>query len=44
LPAKAGLVGIFDALKKSGKNIPVQAQVTLQESGVMLLGTEIGLH
>ena len=44
LQAKAGLVGIFDALKKSGKNIPVQAQVTLQESGVMLLGTEIGLH
>jgi 5-methyltetrahydrofolate--homocysteine methyltransferase len=42
LQAKAGLVGIFDALKKSGKNIPVQVQVTLQESGVMLLGTEIG--
>jgi 5-methyltetrahydrofolate--homocysteine methyltransferase len=42
LQAKAGLVGIFDALKKSGKNIPVQVQVTLQESGLMLLGTEIG--
>lgn len=42
LQAKAGLVGIFDALKKSGKNVPVQVQVTLRESGVMLLGTEIG--
>ncbi|HKD84658.1 MAG TPA: methionine synthase [Terriglobales bacterium] len=42
LQAKAGLVGIFDALKKTGKNVPVHVQVTLQESGVMLLGTEIG--
>jgi len=42
LQAKAGLVGIFDAIKKTGKNVPVQVQVTLQESGVMLLGTEIG--
>jgi 5-methyltetrahydrofolate--homocysteine methyltransferase len=42
LQAKAGLVGIFDALKKTGKNVPVQVQVTLQESGTMLLGTEIG--
>jgi 5-methyltetrahydrofolate--homocysteine methyltransferase len=41
LQAKAGLVGIFDALKKTGKNVPVHVQVTLQESGVMLLGTEI---
>ena len=29
LQAKAGLVGIFDALKKTGKNVPVQVQVTL---------------
>ena len=42
LQAKAGLVGIFDALKKTGKNIPVQVQVTLLETGLMLLGTEIG--
>ena len=42
LQAKAGLVGIFDALKKSGKNIPVQVQVTLEATGTMLLGTEIG--
>ena len=42
LQAKAGLVGIFDALKKTGKNIPVQVQVTLEATGMMLLGTEIG--
>ena len=42
LQAKAGLVGIFDALKKTGKNIPVQVQVTLESTGTMLLGTEIG--
>ncbi len=42
LQAKAGLVGIFDALKKTGENIPVQVQVTLESTGTMLLGTEIG--
>ena len=42
LQAKAGLVGIFDALKQTGKNIPVQVQVTLEATGTMLLGTEIG--
>ena len=42
LQAKAGLVGIFDALKKTGKNLPVQVQVTLEATGTMLLGTEIG--
>ncbi len=42
LQAKAGLVGIFDALKKTGKNVPVQVQVTLEATGTMLLGTEIG--
>src|SRR5271165_4248426 len=42
LQAKAGLVGIFDALKQTGKKIPVQVQVTLEATGTMLLGTEIG--
>jgi 5-methyltetrahydrofolate--homocysteine methyltransferase len=28
--------------EKAGKRLPVQVQVTLQESGTMLLGTEIG--
>jgi 5-methyltetrahydrofolate--homocysteine methyltransferase len=40
--AKAAVVGAFEAMGKAGKRLPVQVQVTLQESGTMLLGTEIG--
>jgi 5-methyltetrahydrofolate--homocysteine methyltransferase len=29
-------------MKQTGKRLPIQAQVTLQDNGVMLLGTEIG--
>jgi len=42
LQAKAALVGVFDAIEKSGKRIPVTIQVTLEATGTMLLGTEIG--
>ena len=42
LQAKIGVIGVLDALKKAGKRLPVTVQVTLQESGTMLLGTEIG--
>src|SRR5437588_12219122 len=42
LQAKVAVVGVFDALQKAGKRLPVTVQVTLQESGTMLLGTEIG--
>ncbi len=42
LQAKVALAGVFDAMKKAGKRLPVTVQVTLQESGTMLLGTEIG--
>jgi len=42
LQAKIGVIGVLDAVRKSGKRIPVAVQVTLQESGTMLLGTEIG--
>ncbi len=42
LQAKAAVVGVFDAMKRAGKRLPVTVQVTLQESGTMLLGTEIG--
>jgi 5-methyltetrahydrofolate--homocysteine methyltransferase len=42
LQAKLAVIGVLDALRKSGKRIPVTVQVTLQESGTMLLGTEIG--
>ncbi len=42
LQAKIATIGVLDALRKSGKRLPVTVQVTLQESGTMLLGTEIG--
>ena len=42
LQAKLATIGVLEAMKKSGKRLPVTVQVTLQESGTMLLGTEIG--
>src|ERR1700733_115586 len=42
LQAKIAVIAAFEAMEKSGKRLPVQVQVTLQESGTMLLGTEIG--
>jgi 5-methyltetrahydrofolate--homocysteine methyltransferase len=41
LQAKVATVGVLEAMRKSGKRLPVTVQVTLQESGTMLLGTEI---
>jgi 5-methyltetrahydrofolate--homocysteine methyltransferase len=43
LQAKIATIGVLEALRKSGKRLPLQVQVTLQdEKGAMLLGTEIG--
>ena len=42
LQAKIATIGVLEAMRKAGKRLPVQVQVTLQESGTMLLGTEIG--
>src|SRR5215471_15938740 len=42
LQAKIAAIGVLEAMRKSGKKLPVTIQVTLQESGTMLLGTEIG--
>ena len=42
LQAKIAVIGVLDAMRKAGKRLPVTVQVTLQESGTMLLGTEIG--
>jgi len=43
LQAKIATIGVLEALRKSGKRLPVTVQVTLQDqSGTMLLGTEIG--
>src|SRR5690349_22125303 len=42
LQVKIATIGVLEAMRKAGKRLPVQIQVTLQESGTMLLGTEIG--
>src|SRR5450755_4403705 len=42
LQAKIATVAVLEAMRKAGKRLPVQVQVTLQESGTMLLGSEIG--
>ena len=42
LQAKIATVAVLEAMRKAGKRLPVQVQVTLQESGTMLLGTDIG--
>ena len=42
LQAKAALVGVFEAMQQTGKRLPVTIQVTLEATGTMLLGTEIG--
>jgi 5-methyltetrahydrofolate--homocysteine methyltransferase len=42
LQAKIATIGVLEAMRKAGKRLPIQVQVTLQESGTMLLGTEIG--
>jgi 5-methyltetrahydrofolate--homocysteine methyltransferase len=42
LQAKAALVGVFGAMQKVGTRLPVTVQVTLEATGTMLLGTEIG--
>ena len=42
LQAKVATVGVLEAMRKAGRRLPVTVQVTLQESGTMLLGTEIG--
>jgi len=42
LQAKAALAAVFDGMTHTGKRLPVQCQVTLEATGTMLLGTEIG--
>src|SRR5271165_2945911 len=42
LQAKIATVGVLEAMRKAGKRLPVTVQVTLQDTGTMLLGTEIG--
>ena len=42
LQGKAALAGVFDAIQAAGKRLPVTLQVTIEPTGTMLLGTEIG--
>src|SRR5579872_3939534 len=42
LQAKIATIGVLEAMHKAGKRLPVTVQVTLQDTGLMLLGTEIG--
>ena len=42
MQAKIATIAVLDAMQKTGKRLPLQVQVTLQETGAMLLGTEIG--
>jgi 5-methyltetrahydrofolate--homocysteine methyltransferase len=41
LQLKAALAGIFREFKRRGARVPVIAQVTIEQQGTMLLGTEI---
>ncbi len=42
LQAKAAIIGAKRALAKAGADLPVFAQVTVETTGTMLLGSEIG--
>lgn len=42
LEVKAAIRGIHQAFKETGITVPIQAQVTLDTTGRMLLGTDIG--
>jgi 5-methyltetrahydrofolate--homocysteine methyltransferase len=42
LQAKIATCAAIEAMQKAGRRLPLTVQVTLQESGTMLLGTEIG--
>ncbi len=42
LQAKAAIIGARRALSESGMDLPLLAQVTVETTGTMLLGTEIG--
>ena len=42
LQAKAAIIGCRRAMAEAGRKIPLQVQVTIETTGRMLLGTEIG--
>ncbi len=42
LGAKAAVIGCRRAMRAAGRSVPLQVQVTIELSGRMLLGTEVG--
>jgi 5-methyltetrahydrofolate--homocysteine methyltransferase len=42
LQAKIAMAACYDAMRATGKKLPIQMQVTIEATGTMLLGTEIG--
>jgi 5-methyltetrahydrofolate--homocysteine methyltransferase len=42
LQAKAAIIGCRRAMSTSGRTVPIQVQVTIETTGRMLMGTEIG--
>jgi len=42
LQAKAAIAGCQDAMRATGRSLPLMVQVTMESTGTMLLGTEIG--
>ena len=42
LQAKAAVIGCQDAMRVVGRRLPLMVQVTMESTGTMLLGTEIG--
>ena len=42
LQAKAAIVGARRAMQRVGRHVPIQVQVTMETTGRMLVGTEIG--
>ena len=42
LQAKIATIAALDVMREKGKRLPLQVQVTLEATGTMLLGTEIG--
>ncbi|MGH9077413.1 MAG: methionine synthase [Acidimicrobiales bacterium] len=42
LGAKAAVVGARQAMAETGRSVPLQVQVTIETTGRMLMGTEIG--
>ena len=42
LQAKAAIIGCRRAMAEAGRSVPIQVQVTIETTGRMLMGTEIG--